>query len=90
MALCVDLIRKEHTTVPFIDLTPREQKLVLHTHAIEVLPRWMSHYAAITLRRADRVLLSRLRGVYTSRPERQVTHFGAIKRHQQLRSTPES
>lgn len=86
MALCVDLMRKKHCTVPFDALSVQEKKIVLHAHAVETLPTWMSRYAALGLSAANRSLITQLRQVHSSRPERPKQHFGAIKRHQQLRS----
>ena len=89
-ALCVDLMRKEHRDVPFDDLTPQEKKMVLHAQAIDVLPAWMSRYAALSLSKPNRVLIGQLRHIKSSRPDRPKQHFGAIKRQQQLRSPSES
>ncbi len=86
VALCVDLLRKEHCTVPFEALSPFEQKMVLHTLAIEALPQWMSGYATLWLSPQNRRLIQQLRDIKTSRPERRKQHFGAIKHQQQLRS----
>lgn len=90
VALCVDLSRKAHSTIQFEALTPQEHRLILHTHAIEVLPAWMSYFAALALKREDRAMIARLRKVHTSRPNKPALHFGAIRQQQQLRSGPES
>lgn len=91
IALCIDLIRKEHSTAPFDTLTPHEQKMALHAYAVEVLPRWMSRYASYTLSSSERALILQLTQVHGSRPDKKpIQHFGAVKRQQQLRSAPES
>ena len=86
MALCVDLMRKTHCTVPFDALSAHEQKVVLHAHAIEVLPNLMSRYAALWLSPTSRTLISQLRRLRSSRPSKPQHYFGAIKHQQQLRS----
>lgn len=86
MALCVDLMRRETCEVPFDQLTAQEKKMVLHAHAVEELPSWMSRYASYGLSRAGRELIGKLRDIKSSRPERPKQYFGAIKRQQQLRS----
>lgn len=86
VALCVDLLRREHVTLPFDALSPQEQKMVLHAHAIEALPQWMTRYATLWLSPKNRRLINQLSDIRTSRPARTKQHFGAIKRHQQLRS----
>jgi hypothetical protein len=86
MALCIDLIRKENCAVPFDDLTAHEKKIVLHAHAIEALPNMMSRYAALGLSPSNRLLISQLRQIKSSRPEIPQHYFGAIKHQQQLRS----
>ena len=90
MALCVDLMRKEHCVVPFDDLSPQELKMVLHAHAIDAAPSWMSRYAVIWLSRPNKTLISQLRQIKSSRPVQPKQHFGAVKRQQQLRSPVES
>ena len=87
MALCVDLLRKKHVTVPFDELSNQEQIIVLHACAVDALPEWMSRYAALSLSPANRRLISQLRKIRSSRPDRPKQYFGAIKRQQQLRST---
>ena len=89
MALCVDLLRKQHCAVPFEELSAQEKKMVLQAHGIEALPNWMSRYAALGLSAANRSLMLQLRQVYVSRPDKPQQHFGAIKRQQQLRSASE-
>ena len=86
VALCVDLMRKTHCALPFEALTRQEQRMVLHAHAIEALPKWMSRYTAVWLSPQHRKLIGQLRNIHASRPIRPVQHFGAIKRQQQLRS----
>lgn len=86
MALCVDLMRRETCEVPFDQLTAQEKKMVLHAHAVEELPSWMSRYASYGLPKAGRDLIGKLRDIKSSRPEQPKQHFGAIKRQQQLRS----
>lgn len=90
VALCVDLIRKRHSTVPFDALTRQEQKLVLHAQAVAELPTWMSRYAAIWLPPANRLLISQLRHIKASQPHKPKHYFGAIRRQQQLRSASKS
>lgn len=86
VALCVDLMRRTHCALPFEALTSQEQHMVLHAHAVEVLPNWMSQYAALWLSPQNRKLVGQLRNIHSSRPERPKQYFGAIKRQQQLRS----
>lgn len=88
VALCVDLLRKSHCTDPFEALTAAEQQMVLHAHAINVLPAWMSHYAALGLSLKNRATLEQLRYVKSSQPERPKEHYGAVKAL--LRSRSES
>ena len=90
MALCVDLIRKEHATVPFDALSTEERRMVLHAHAVEMLPSWMSRYAAFALSPRNRRLINQLHNLKSSRPVQPKLHFGAIKHQQQLRSTRKS
>ncbi|EBA13068.1 hypothetical protein RCCS2_04264 [Roseobacter sp. CCS2] len=90
MALCIDLIRKENCCVAFDGLSAHERKMILHAYAIEAAPSWMSHYGALWLSPANRLLVSQLRQIKSSRPDLPKQHFGAIKRQQQLRSTAES
>lgn len=89
-ALSVDLLRKEHCNIPFDDLTPPEQKVVLHAYAVDALPTWMSRYAALWLSRPQRALIGQLRKINMSRPERPELHFGAVRRQLQLRSSSKS
>ena len=89
MALAVDLLRKEHSALPFADLTAKEQRLVQHARGAEQLPLWMSQLGALGLRYDERAMITKLRQVQSSRPARKEMHFGAIRRQQQLRSTPE-
>ncbi len=86
VALCVDLMRKQHCTVPFETLTAQEQRMVLHARAVEALPTWMSRYAALSLSPQNRRLIGQLRDIKSSRPDQPKQYFGAIKRQQQLRS----
>ncbi len=86
IALAIDLTRKQHCTLPFDDLTTQERRLALHAYGIDALPSWMSHYAALMLRPADRAMIAKLRQVRSSRPERREVHFGAIRQQQQLRA----
>jgi hypothetical protein len=88
LALCVDLLRKSHCTTPFETLTPAEQHMVLHVHAIDAAPAWMSRYAALRLSKPNRAILDQLRRVKSSRPERSKEHYGAVKAL--LRSRSES
>ena len=90
IALCVDLVRKTHVTVPLAELTKRERRLVLHACALNALPAIMSQYAAFWLMPADKKIISQLRQINSSKPMRPTQHFGAIKRQQQLRSVSES
>lgn len=90
IALCIDLIRKEHSSVPFDMLGPSEKKMALHAYAVQFLPRWMSSYAAILLSPANKVILEQLRQVKSSRPQKPKQHFGAIRQQQRLRSPSET
>jgi len=90
IALCIDLLRKEHSAVPFEDLSETELKMVLHAHAIDALPSWMSRYAAIWLSQSNKTLVLQLRQIKSSRPEQPKQHFGAVKQQQRLRSPVES
>lgn len=90
VALCVDLMRKQHCAVPFEDLTSNERRMVLHAYAVEVLPSWMSRYAALSLSRQNRKLIAQLRKINSSRPEQPKQYFGAIRQQQQLRSASKS
>ena len=90
VALCVELLRKQHCTVPFDALTPNEKRMVLHAHAANVLPNWMSCYAALWLPAESRRLIGQLRDIKSSRPDLPKQHFGAIKRQLQLRSATKS
>ncbi|MCK0095448.1 hypothetical protein MWU60_07685 [Yoonia sp. F2084L] len=90
MALCVDLMRKQHSALPFEALTPHERKMVLHAHAVDVLPGWMSRYASLWLSPQNRRLVGQLRDIKSSRPNLPKVHFGAIKHQQQLRSASKS
>ncbi|MEL7180236.1 MAG: hypothetical protein AAFN63_10425 [Pseudomonadota bacterium] len=90
VALCVDLMRKQHCNLPFDALTPKEKRMVLHAHAANVLPNWMSRYAALWLPAEHRRLVGQLRDIKTSRPDLPKQHFGAIKRQLQLRSATKS
>lgn len=86
--LCVDLMRKEHCAIPFEALGAHEKRMVLHAHAVEVLPIWMSRYAALWLSPPNRRLVRQLHDVKSSRPDQPKQYFGAIRHQQQLRSTP--
>lgn len=88
VALCIDLLRKQHCTTPFAELSPSEQQMVLHAHALEVLPAWMTRYAALGLSPANRAVIHQLRQVQSSRPQAKQEHFGAVKAL--LRSREES
>lgn len=91
IALCIDLMRKEHCTASFETLSPDEQRMALHAYGIATLPGWMSKYAGFTLSLPNRALIAQLRNVHTSRPDKKpVQYFGAIKHQQQLRSASES
>lgn len=90
IALCIDLMRKTHSTVPFDELAPTERKMALQAFAIETLPSWMSKYAAFALSRSNRAIAAQLRYVKSSRPDKAAQHFGAVKRQQQLRSPTET
>jgi hypothetical protein len=91
IALCIDLMRKEHCTAPFETLSSEEQRMALHAHSIATIPGWMSKYASFFLSAPNRALIAQLRKVHTSRPDKKpVQYFGAIKRQQQLRSASES
>ena len=86
VALCVDLMRKEHCALPFHALTPKEQRMVLHAHGVEKLPAWMSRYAALSLSSQNRKLIGQLRDIKSSRPDQPKQYFTAIRHQQQLRS----
>lgn len=88
VALCIDLMRKEHCALPFEALSPDEKRMALHAHAVEVLPIWMSRYAALWLSPQNRKLVRQLHDVKSSRPDQPKQYFGAIRHQQQLRSTP--
>lgn len=90
VALCVDLMRKENRAVPLDALTDKEKTMVVHAQAIDDLPQWMSQYATMWLSPANRILISQLRQIKTSRPTPPKQHFGAIQRQLQLRSPSES
>jgi hypothetical protein len=62
--------------------------MVLHAHAVDALPAWMSRYAAFRLSSKNRAILDQLRHVKSSRPNKPQQHYGAIK--QQLRSRSEN
>lgn len=89
IALSIDLSRKQHCAVPFDTLNAAEKRLALHAFAVEKLPGWMSQYASLRLRPAERAVIRQLRQVKTSRPVKKQVHFGAVQRIQQLRSRPE-
>ncbi|WP_159087023.1 hypothetical protein [Loktanella sp. Alg231-35] len=87
IALCIDLMRKEHCTDPFEDLSAHEQKMALHAHAVEALPSWMSKYAALGLSPHNRALIKQMHQVKSSRPAKKPNlYYGAVRRQQQLRS----
>jgi len=88
IALCIDLMRKSHCTDPYETLSPEEQQMVLHAHAVDKLPIWMSRYWALPLSPRNRDILGQLRQVKTSRPKRRQEHYGAVKAL--LRSRDES
>ena len=87
--LAIDLMRKEHCTLPFEALTAAEQRVALHAYAVEELPRWVVNLAKQRLRGPERIVVNQLQFIKTSRPEHKPIHFGAIRRQQQLRSAPE-
>ncbi len=84
--LAIDLLRKEHVSVPLDDLTPAEKRMALFAFAVEKLPTWMVGYGALRLRASERVLVNQLKQIKTSQPQKRQKHFGAIHRQQQLRS----
>ncbi len=87
IALCIDLMRKQHCTDPFDDLSAHEQKMALHAHAVEVLPSWMSKYASLWLAPGNRTLIRQMHQVKSSRPAKKPNlYYGAVRRQQQLRS----
>jgi hypothetical protein len=87
VALCIDLMRKQHCTDPFDDLSALEQKMALHAHAVEVLPSWMSKYASLWLAPGNRALIKQMHQVKSSRPAKKPNlYYGAVRRQQQLRS----
>jgi len=87
IALCIDLMRKEQSAVPFETLSTLEQKMALHAHGVEVLPVWMSRYADFWLSGANKQIIAQLRQIKSSRPDKPVQYFGAVKQQQRLRST---
>lgn len=87
IALCIDLMRKAHCAVPFDTLSPLEQKMALHAYGVEKLPTWMSRYADFWLSGPNRNIIAQLRQIRSSRPDKPVQHFGAVKQQQRLRST---
>lgn len=90
IALCIDLMRKEHCAAPFETLSAHERKMALHAYAIETLPAWVNHCAALALSPANRRLIAQLRQVNSSRPDKPPVYFGAVRQQQRLRSTPET
>lgn len=78
-ALCIDLMRRSHCTDPYETLSLAEQRMVLHAHALEVVPAWMSRYAALGLSKRNRTLIAQLRHVQDSRPHQKPQHYGAVK-----------
>ncbi|MFT7106352.1 MAG: hypothetical protein ACJAVT_000871 [Yoonia sp.] len=62
--------------------------MVLHAHAIDAAPAWISHYSALRLSKPNRTILEQLRRVKSSRPERPKQNYGAVKAL--LRSRSES
>jgi hypothetical protein len=90
IALCIDLLRKAHCSVTYDALNPSEQKMALHAYAVAELPAWMSKYAAMALTQPNRAIITQLRQVKSSQPNKPKQHFGAVKRQQQLRSSTET
>lgn len=91
IALCIDLMRKEHCTASFDTLDPHEQKMALHAYAVEELPGWMSKYATFALTPVNRTLIAQLRRVRASRPDpKPAQYYGAVQQQLRLRSTSES
>ncbi len=88
--LAIDLIRKEHCTLPYDALTPAEQRIALHAYAVEQLPRWVVNIAKRRLRGTERTVVNQLQFIKTSRPDHKPIHFGAIRAQQRLRSASES
>lgn len=87
IALCIDLLRKAHCAVPFEALSPQEQQMALYAYGVETLPTWMSRYADLWLSRPNKNIMAQLRRIKSSRPDKPVQHFGAVKQQQRLRST---
>lgn len=86
VALAVDLVRKSHCSDPFEKLTPRERRLALHGHAVEVLPTWMSRLGSLMLPPRDQAVLAKLRLIKSSRPARAPQVHGiAVERLLQAR-----
>lgn len=90
MALCIDLMRKEHSSISFDSLNATERTMVLHAYAVQKLPRWMSIYASLFMSRANRGIVAQLQRVKASRPQKQKQYFGAIRHQHRLRSAPKS
>ena len=87
--LAIDLIRKEHSTLPYDALTPAEARVALHAYAVEELPSWVVNIAKRRLSGAERTVVNQLQFIKASRPDRKPVHFGAIRTQQRLRSAPE-
>lgn len=90
IALAIDLLRKDHVSVPLDDLTAGERRMALFAFAVEKLPGWMVTYKALRLRPSERGLVAQLQQIKTSRPQKPERHFGAIHRQQQLRAVGKS
>ena len=88
--LAIDLIRKEHSTLPYDALTPAEQRVALHAYAVEELPGWVVNIAKRRLRGPERRVVNQLQFIKASRPNHKAVHFGAVRAQQRLRSAPES
>ena len=86
MALAVDLLRKEHGSPAYQTLSEHEKHIVLHAFGIEMLPRWMTGYAALWLWPADRALMQQLRAITTSKPMQKQTYYGAVQQQLKLRT----
>ena len=87
--LAIDLVRKEHSNVPFEALSEKEQRVALHAFAVEEQPRWVVTVMKLRLQGVERRVVEQLQYIKESRPTPKPVHFGAIHRQLQLRSRPE-
>ncbi len=86
MLLAVDLMRKEHCTVPYEALTPAEQRVVLHAFTVEQCRPWVLRIALQRLSSPERTIIRQLQHIKASRPDHKPVHFGAIQRQLKMRA----